>query len=219
MSSLPPNSKGVLFKVWFNLCELLLPVTFRRILKIMLFQASLYIPVSLSTVFRRGDRIRLFLSGYVSTAAICFGGVALTTYIDGTLIGTNAGLMYFLNDAVDLWNYALICPCYVGLDLLLLAIFVREIPDAFTFVDEIGGKAESRRLRGRWLDPAVGLTVAASALFVAKFIDDTRNPALLVKDSWRCVPGALQEGRPILNLSGIYYSLVNFGLCALFCWR
>ena len=205
----------MLFKVWLNLCEVMLPATVRRMLKTVLFQASPNVPVSLLTVFRRGDRIRLFLTGYVATLAICFGGVVLTTHIDGTLVGANTVLMYFLNDSVDLWNYALICPCYVGFDLLLLATVVWELPDAFAFIHKLGNKGDSVGIDGRWFGAVVGLTVAASALFVAKFVDDTRNPALLAKDPWWCVPGALWQGRRVLNLSGIYYSLINFGLCVI----
>ena len=88
-SSLPPDFRSMVFKVWFYLCEVLLPARVRRILETVLFQASPYVPVSLATAFERGERIRLFLTGYVATLAICFGGVVLTTHIDGTLIGTN----------------------------------------------------------------------------------------------------------------------------------
>ena len=204
----------MLFKIVLTICAVILPPKARQLLKTVLFQASPYIPVSLTTAFSRGDRIRLFLTGYVATFTICFVGVILTTHIDGTLNGSNIGQLYFCNDSVDIWNYAIICPCYVGLDLLLLATAVRDIPNSFTLIDKMGGKP-SLALHGKWIGAAAGVAVAASAFGIAKFIDDTKNPALLAKNPWWCVPGALWQGRRILNLSGIYYSLINFGLCVI----
>jgi hypothetical protein len=208
----PHDFKACLFHYTLRLFNAVLPRSVRSFMYLFLFKISPDIPVSLTSAWRDASLNGVFVVAASLTFIMCFVVVFVWSAIAGTLIGSDPSRLYFLKDWVNLLNYTLLCPLYVGFGAVLIATIAQ-------------GSAELRQLSspdGTGSHPVCSYTsvflllllILVVALFVnAEFMAENMNPSIYTRSYWFMAHDR-PDGSRVIGAFGFYYGLLNF--CLLF---
>jgi hypothetical protein len=141
---------------------------------------------------------------------MCFVVVAVWSFFAATLYGSDPSRLYFLDDWVNVLNYFLLCPLYIGFGAVLVAAsvqghaYLKELLPA----DRIK-RALASRYR-TWFLSALAILAAACAVNI-KFMTEVMNPSIYPRVYW-FMDQPLPDGTRVLGAFGFYYGLLNFCL-------
>jgi len=121
----PKEVKAYLFHAALRLYTAVVPRSLRNFLKLLLFQVSPDVPVSLTSAWRDNSLSAVFIIAASLTLIMGAGVVGVWSAINGTFTGTDPSRLYFFKDWVNVLNYTLLCPLYIGFGAVLIATIVR----------------------------------------------------------------------------------------------
>nr|WP_321486092.1 hypothetical protein [uncultured Draconibacterium sp.] len=168
------------------------------------------IPVSLRNSYTGPDGLRAGIIGYIITFVFTFLANTLGTFLNGTLIGNNDKIIYFLQDWWNLALYILICPLYVGLTCWLVVLVIKSWNDIYDYQKNDINKNSNREKFKMIKAIALALLILSVAFFLTtNYINDV----LTLKESnqfyWFLTD---VDGQYELRGIGIFYFLLNFSL-------
>ena len=185
-----------------------IPRVIRRGLRLFLFEISPDVPVSLTSAWRQASLGAVFTIAATLTFIMSFVVVYGWSAIAGTLYGTDPARLYFLQDWVNLLNYALLCPLYVGFGAVLIATTVQ-------------GWAKLNDLTVQDTDPKrttyrstflLALLALCFAFFTnSRFMAENMNPAIYPHLYW-FMDHTRPDGSRVIGAFGFYYGFLNFCL-------
>lgn len=208
--STPQESKAWLFHHAIRLYNALVPRSVRSFMKLLLFQVSPDVPTSLTGAWRDASLNAVFTVAAALTFIMCFVVVLVWSAIAGTLTGSDPSRLYFLKDWVNLLNYTLLCPLYIGFGAVLIATTVRGWA-------ELNGLTSSDRLQAPPVDTdrrvfLLLLVILVAAFFAnAKFMTENMNPSIYPRTYW-FIDHVRSDGSRAIGAFGFYYGLLNFCL-------
>ncbi len=168
------------------------------------------IPVSLKNSYTGPDGLRAGIIGFFTTFVFTFLANILGTSLNGTLIGDNENVVYFLQDWWNLALYILICPIYVGLTCWLVVLVIKSWNDIYDYQkNEINKNSKRNKFR-----IIKAIVLALLILSVAFFLTTNYiNDVLTLKETNQFYWFLTEiDGQYELRGIGIYYFLLNFSL-------
>lgn len=179
------------------------------------------IPISLKNSYTGPDGLRAGIIGFITTFVFTFLANIIGTALNGTLIGNDENIIYFLQDWWNLALYILICPLYVGLTCWLVVIVIKSWNEIYDYQKrEINQNSQRNKFK---IIKAISL--ALLILSVAFFLTTNYiNDVLTLKETnqfyWFLSEvndsgiSVQQENVKQYELRGIgiYYFLLNFSL-------
>jgi hypothetical protein len=139
---------------------------------------------------------------------MCFVVVAGWSAAAGTLIGSDPSRLYFLKDWVNLLNYTLLCPLYVGFGAVMIATIIRGSAELRQLLDVPGGRT---RVNYRSLFLLLLLILLAAFIANAEFMAENMNPSIYPRNYW-FIDHVRSDGSRVIGAFGFYYGLLNFCL-------
>ncbi len=94
-------------------------------MRLLLFEVYPDVPASLTGAWRDASLDAVFAVAASLTFIMCFVVIIIWSAITGTLRGTGPSRVYFLKDWVNLLDYMVLCPLYMGFGAVLVATTVR----------------------------------------------------------------------------------------------
>ena len=141
---------------------------------------------------------------------MCFVVVFVWSAMVGTLIGSDPTRLYFLKDWVNLLNYTVWCPLYIGFGAVLIATIIRGSGELKQLVRQ--NEAGSRPVGSYRSIFSILLLVLVVSLFAnAKFMTENLNPAIYPRNYW-FIDHVMPDGSRVIGAFGFYYGLLNFCL-------
>jgi len=203
----PPDARAWLFHHALRAFNVVLPRSVRSFARLLLFEISPDVPVSLASTWRDASLTAVFGTGFVLTFIVCFVVVGAWSAAVGTLIGNDPSRLYFLKDWVNLLNYVILCPLEVGFGAVLIATIVQGSSELRQLNSHDGHRAGGYRSMFFLL-----LLVLLTALFAnAKFMADNMNPSIYPRAYW-FIDHVRPDGSRVIGAFGFYYGLLNFCL-------
>jgi len=214
MSTDPPapshDFRPFVFHYSMRLYDSVVPPALRRFLKLLLFEISPDVPVSLTDAWRDASLNTVFWIAGSLTFIMGFVVVALWSAIVGTLYGTDTRRIYFLNDWVNILNYTVLCPLFIGFGAVLIATTVQGWAKLKTLRSP--GPDGEKQARGRRHMFVILLVTLCAALFGnAHFMAENLNVAIYPRVYW-FMEGARPDGSRVLGAFAFYYGFLNFCL-------
>ncbi len=177
------------------------------------------IPVSLHRTFSGKSGFRAFITGFLITLIVCFGGSILVSYFNDTLQGDDPNVVYFLEDSLNIWCYTLICPLYVGFTAWLGVTVFKGWSNVSDYREELEGTDDDKSYKDlfdrfwKWLEraldsirpfPLILLIVSVAIWLSVNYmtgLDGLKNDSV----RYWFVSASHDWG-----FAGIYYALINF---------
>jgi hypothetical protein len=201
----PDDWKPWLFYLMKRVYDLL-PRSIRTFVKQLFCEISIEIPVALEKPPRGDDLLIVFAMASALTVIVCFVVPFAWCLANGTLIGADASRLYFLHDHVNLLNYTLVCPAYVGCGAVLVVIVV----GGWSRLRVLSIQALTlRRTRYRRNFVVAFLILMIALLFSANFMKEIADPRIYPRTYW-FVDRVNADGTRVLGSLGVYYQLINF---------
>jgi hypothetical protein len=205
------------FRVWlfyqtFRAYTTIVPARVRALARLILFEISPDVPGSLTSAGRDMGLTAVFVISALLTLIMSCGVVTTWTIIDGTFKGTDFARLYFCQDWVNIVNYAVLCPLFVGFGSVLIATTVQ----GWAKLSEMGIQARgSERRLGRYGSVfLMSLLILCFAFFAnAHSMSENLKPAIYPKVYWfidHVTTGT--TGTRVLGPLGFYYGFLNFCL-------
>jgi hypothetical protein len=206
----PQEPKAYIFHQALRLFNAILPGSVRAFMRLLLFQISPDVPASLTIAWRDASLNAVFTIAALLTLIMCFGVVSVWSVMAGTFTGSDPTRLYFSKDWVNLLNYTLLCPMYVGFGAVLIATTVRGSAELKQLISPDGrGVRPARRHLGVFL---LLLLMLVSAFFAnAKFMTENLNPSIYRLNYW-FMEHVRPDGSRVIGAFGFYYGLLNFCL-------
>jgi hypothetical protein len=209
-SPAPQDSRGWAFHQTLRVLDAIVPLSFRKATKLLLFQISPDIPASLTSAWKDASLNVVFTIAASLTFIMCFVVVVVWSAVAGTLTGDDPSRLYFLKDWVNVLNYTLLCPVFIGFGAVLIATTVRgwgELNE-LTSKDVLDGRAAVSHYR-----IFVLMLLVLSAAFYAniKFMTENMNPSIYSHNYW-FMDHVRPDGSRVIGAFGFYYGLLNFCL-------
>ena len=206
----PQEFKASLFHQAFRLFNSMLPRSVRSFVKLLLFQISPDVPVSLTSAWRDARLSAVFTVAASLTFIMCFVVVVVWSAMAGTLVGSDPSRLYFLNDWVNLLNYTLLCPLYIGFGAVLIATIARGSAELRQMTSPDGS---GDRPVGSYAGVFVLLLlILVIAFFVeAEFMAENMNPSIYTRSYW-FIDHVRPDGSRVIGAFGFYYGFLNFCL-------
>lgn len=161
--------------------------------------------VPLKGIFKQIISCKYFQTGAWAAFSVCFIGNIILCHLAGTLIGNDPNRIYFLKDVPTLINYLIICPLYVGLNLVIVNLY-RQLWSTTV--------SESQHL----IQPSlfvkktnlIPLSVLITILIPLSVIhaNEIMQPAIYPKLYWY-ISGVTETGARRLGMVGVYYIIYN----------
>ncbi|MGA2351659.1 MAG: hypothetical protein ABSF70_14590 [Terracidiphilus sp.] len=208
----PQEPRAWLFHQVNRLYTTLIPHKVRDFFALLLFRISPDVPESLSSACNNANLSAVFVIAYSLTFIMCFLVVIIWCAMNGTLRGGDPSRLYFLKDWVNLLNYTLLCPLYVGFGAVLITTTVKGWADLsnMTHTEE----THARPFRQYGAAFLLLLLIVMVALFGnARFMAENMNPAIYPLNYW-FIDHTNLDGSRVIGALGFYYGLLNF--CLLF---
>jgi hypothetical protein len=212
-AQLPPEPRE--FKAWLfyhglALLNALVPRPVRSFTRLLLFEVSPDVPVSLTSAWKDASLSAVFTVAASLTFIMCFVVVLVWSAAVGTLSGNDPSRLYLIEDWVNLLNYSLLCPLYIGFGAVLIALTIRGNAELKQLTSANG---PTDRLIGGYSSAFLFLlAVFVIALFVsAQFMAENMNPSIYPRIYWFMDTGG-PNGSRVMGAFGFYYGLLNFCL-------
>jgi hypothetical protein len=187
-----------------------LPSWFRKGLNVLLFGISPDVPVSLTDAWRDAGLNAVFSIAASLTFIMSFVVVAVWSAFAGTLYGSDSGRIYFLKDWVNLLNYAMLCPLYIGFGAVLIATTVQGWARLNTLKVRHHEETPPRRSYGSMF--LILLISLCAAFFMnAQFMAENMNPTIYPRLYW-FVDHIEPNKTRVMGSFGFYYGFLNFCL-------
>ena len=142
----------------------------------------------------------IFKKAFIVTFILCFVVNIVGCYISGTLIGDDPKRQYFFYDMASIINYVIICPIYVGLNVILIDRFIDSYCVSINYLDIYN------LLKKNILWIAIILTI--SFLITTNYTKEILDPNTHFKIYWYISYYNSEE--LYLGLIGTYYIIINF---------
>ena len=206
----PQEPRAWLFYQLLRLFNLMVPRSVRTFIRLLLFQVSPGVPMSLTSAWRDASLSAVFTIGASLTFLMCFVVVLVWSAMAGTLTGSDPLRLYFLRDWVNLLNYALFCPLQVGFGSVLIATIVRGSAELKQLTSPDGSRSDTV---GSYISMFLLLLLILVAAFFAnvKFMTENMNPSIYHLNYW-FIDHVTADGSRVIGAFGFYYGLLNFCL-------
>lgn len=205
----PQEPKAWLFDRALRLFNVMFPRSAGSFIKLLLFQVSPDVPVSLTSAWRDVNLNAVFVIAASLTFIMCFVVVTVWSAIAGTLIGSDPSRLYFLKDWVNLLNYSLLCPLSTGFGAVLIATTVRGSAELKQMTPPEGRGRPVGSYRSVFL---LLLLILVAAFFAnVKFMTENMNPSIYPRNYW-FIDRLSADGTRVIGAFGFYYGLLNFCL-------
>ena len=214
MSADPPapsqDFRPFVFHYALKVYHAVVPQFLRRFLKLFLFGIAPDVPVSLTDAWREASLNAVFWIGASLTFIMSFVIVTVWSAVAGTLYGNDPGRIYFLKDWVNVLNYAVLCPMYIGFGAVLIATSIhgRAKLNALKLPDP-AARRQVRRYGSMFLILLIGLGAAFFAN--AQFMTENMNPSIYPRVYW-FVDHLESNKTRVMGAFGYYYGFLNFCL-------
>ena len=188
----------------------MIPRPVRGFLTCLLFQISPDVPESLTSAWRSASLGAVFTIASLTTVIVCLVVPAIWSAMAGTFIGSDPSRIYFCKDWVDLLNYSLFCPLYIGFGAVLIAAIVQGWGD----LNQLAGSAgfSTRPFRDyRNMFFIVLIIFIAALLGEARFMAENMDSTIYPLDYW-FMDHARSNGSRVIGAFGFYYGFLNFCL-------
>jgi hypothetical protein len=206
----PQEPKAWFFDQALRLSNAMFPRSLRSFMKLLLFQISPDVPESLTSAWRDASLNAVFTIAASLTFIMCFVVVFVWSAMVDTLIGTDPSRLYFLKDWVNLLNYGLLCPLYIGFGAVLIATTIRGSAELkqMTPLDR-----RERRSVGSYGSMFLLMLVILMAAFFAnaRFMTENMNSSIYLRNYW-FIDHLRPDGSRVIGAFGFYYGLLNFCL-------
>jgi hypothetical protein len=207
----PEEPKAWLFYHAHRVYTRLMSSRVRRFIRLLLFEISPDVPVSLTQLWRHTDLGLVFCGAGSITLILCFGVTAAWSAWNGTLRGSDPGRLYFLSDTANIINYTVLCPLYVALGTTLVVTVFRGWAQLDALVTPSNNSARSAAASRAML--AVLLVLLASSVLSVQYVREVLDPRVYARAHW-FIDSITPDGRRILGPFGMYYGILNFILLA-----
>lgn len=205
------------FRVWtfyhvHRAYKAITPRFVRDFLALLLFQVSPDVPESLTSAWRSANLSAVFTIASCLTFIVCLLVPGAWCAMTGTFTGSDPSRLYFWHDRVNLLNYAVLCPLYVGFGAVLIAAIIQ----GWAELSRMTGSAESqpRPVRDYRTMFLLFLIIFMVALFGnAQFMAENMDPTIYHLNYW-FIDHVRPDGSRVIGALGFYYGLLNF--CLLF---
>lgn len=139
-------------------------------------------------------------TGALVTILVCFFGNIVICQMSGTLIGNDPHRIYFLKDLPSFINYLVICPAYVGLNLILI--------DNYLKINQLMLLEKSKAVEFSFRNLKNLLEKFAILAFLITLIilhyNEMNNPKTYSKLYWY-IADVSESGERIFGLIGFFY--------------
>jgi len=206
----PKEVKAYLFYTAVRLFTAVVPRSLRNFLKLLLFQVSPDVPVSLTSAWRDNSLSAVFIIAASLTLIMGAGVVGVWSAIAGTFTGTDPSRLYFFKDWVNLLNYTLLCPLYIGFGAVLIATIVRGSGELKQLISPDEHEVHTAgSYTGMFL--LLLLILVAAFSVSAKFMAENLDPSIYPRTYW-FIDHVRPDGSRVIGAFGFYYGFLNFCL-------
>jgi hypothetical protein len=141
---------------------------------------------------------------------MCFVVVLVWSATAGTLVGSDPSRLYFLHDWVNLLNYTLLCPLYIGFGAVLIATVAQGSAELRQMTSLDGS---SNRPVGSYTGVFLLLLLVLVVAFLveAEFMAENMNPSIYTRNYW-FIDHVRPDGSRVIGAFGFYYGFLNFCL-------
>jgi len=167
------------------------------------------VPTSTSHSPSWGSPLKTGLAGAAITLFMCFGVVAIWTWCEGRFFPVPGnGILEFWEDHVNVVNYLVVCPAYVGAGSALIHVTLQHWSRLTDHAEQLGADIRPNW----WTGPAVAfLILGVSSLMTANYVGNTLDPSIY-RDQYWFIEGVGPSGQRMLGALGVYYAVLNFSL-------
>jgi hypothetical protein len=207
----PPHEwRAYLFFQIARFYDAVIPAKVRHFVRRFLLGVSPDVPASLTAIWRSANLNAVFLIAGTLTFVACFVVVVVWSALAETLYGNDPQRLYFVHDWVNILNYTLLCPLYVGFGAVLIASSIQGWANLSQLAGNEASNQNSRRShRAAFSILLFGLLFAL--ISNANFMTEALDPAIYRRTYW-FVKQVRPDGSRVIGALGFYYGLLNFCL-------
>ena len=175
-----------------------------QFLRSLMFTISPAVPVDLGRLMVSHSIRHLVFSAFIAGLFFSLLLTAGFTLIDGTFSGSDPARLYFSQDKWNISLYIFVTPTYIALSVWMMVLTIRHWSEIAEFRGSLGGKEQHPRRLGLALVIGFGLCAMAITNYVTDALDPEKTELLY----WFANE---INGVRVLNRTGYYYLVLNFG--------
>jgi hypothetical protein len=186
-----------------------LPKKVKNPINSILFGISPDIPINLGIIFGSSKNKKIFWWAWIATFFFCFVVTAFLTSFFGVFNGTEADQVYFIHDKTNIINYIFLCPLYIALDFILIALVIEGIANTKQFVIKDHHKGHESKFISMSIPAVIFIVLCISFAGSINFVLELLNTSVYSKQFW-FVELLPNTNTRVLGIVGFYYSFLNF---------